>query len=67
MKYKILFPVISLIISFVVLLIVSLGLNGIAQRKYQEKHLQIMQILYIFKQKKIAHFVQPIYQIKHSL
>ena len=45
MKYKILFPVISLIISFVVLLIVSLGLNGIAQRKYQEKHLQIMQIL----------------------
>ena len=45
MKYKVLYPVISLVASFVLLLLGTLGLNGVAQKNAQETHLQIMQIL----------------------
>ena len=45
MKYKIILPVISLFASFGLLLIATLGLNGVAQKNYQKTHEHIMQTL----------------------
>ena len=45
MRNKIIIPVIALVLSFGILLGLTLGLNSIAQKNYEETHLEIMQIL----------------------
>ena len=45
MKNKILLPIITLLISVALLLGLTLGLNGVAQKNAQKKHLEVMQIL----------------------
>lgn len=45
MKKSILLPIITLVVSIVILLTLTLSLNGVAQKNYQKTHLQIMQTL----------------------